>query len=273
MVSPLTEITMSLQTFSQPTSAGKGWTDDELTAAIRTYLIMLRAYLSGKPVNSVELCQRLGKSELSGRSFRSINLRMQNISAVFYDLRMPQVPEFPSAVNVGSNVKDRMRQILKDLRIDDLENYIASADLETLSRRVKGLLALPLAKPPAGTMAPENESYTSTRYVRDPAVKAWILSRAAGMCEGCGLPAPFKDQDDLPYLEVHHIVPLAKLGSDRVSNAAALCPNCHRRCHSSRDRDEFKLALYERIDRLQIEVPSIGHLETDLYIKMHDNNS
>ena len=33
--------------------------------------------------------------------------------------------------------------------------------------------------------------------------------------------------DELPFLDVHHPKHLARKGSDRVSNAVALCPNCH----------------------------------------------
>lgn len=34
-----------------------------------------------------------------------------------------------------------------------------------------------------------------------------------------------------PYLEAHHIVPLAEDGPDELSNMVALCPNCHRKMH------------------------------------------
>jgi 5-methylcytosine-specific restriction protein A len=66
--------------------------------------------------------------------------------------------------------------------------------------------------------------------------------------------------DGYAYLEVHHVRPLAGRGSDTTTNAVALCPNCHRRCHFSSDRDEFKVALYEKVDRLEIEVPDIDIL-------------
>jgi len=51
-------------------------------------------------------------------------------------------------------------------------------------------------------------------------------------------------------------MPLSSYGSDTTANAVALCPNCHRRCHYSADRDEFKLTLYERIVRLAVEAPT-----------------
>lgn len=39
-----------------------------------------------------------------------------------------------------------------------------------------------------------------------------------------------------PFLEVHHVVPLADGGVDELGNAAALCPMCHRELHFGRDR-------------------------------------
>ena len=72
----------------------------------------------------------------------------------------------------------------------------------------------------------------SYAFVRNPDVVAEVLLRASGKCERCYQDAPFKRKNDSkPYLEVHHIVQLAKGGEDTVSNALALCPNCHRYLH------------------------------------------
>ena len=69
-------------------------------------------------------------------------------------------------------------------------------------------------------------------FVRNPDVVAEVLFRAKGICERCTSPAPFARRSDRsPYLEVHHQTPLADGGQDRVENAIALCPNCHRELH------------------------------------------
>jgi hypothetical protein len=69
-------------------------------------------------------------------------------------------------------------------------------------------------------------------FNRNQYVVAEILDRANGICERCNKPAPFfKDNDNLPYLEVHHKTPLAENGDDTVENAIGLCPNCHRQAH------------------------------------------
>lgn len=69
-------------------------------------------------------------------------------------------------------------------------------------------------------------------FVRNPDVVAEVLLRAKGLCENCHQEAPFRRRlDNTPYLEVHHKVRLADGGDDTVTNAIALCPNCHRKTH------------------------------------------
>ena len=147
---------------------------------------------------------------------------------------------------------------------------------EELAASVRAYVAM-LRQPgngavPAGSAAPAQVMTHSLRYVRDPAVKAWVLKVADGICEGCDMAAPFTGSDGFPYLEVHHIMPLANQGSDTTSNCAALCPNCHRRCHLSLDRDEFRLALYEKIDRLVLEVPDSVLHENAVFIDPSNNS-
>lgn len=79
---------------------------------------------------------------------------------------------------------------------------------------------------------PETVQAITTVFKRNPDVVAEVLLRANGICEECKKQAPFlRKSDNTPYLEVHHIIPLAERGKDVVENAVALCPNCHRRMH------------------------------------------
>lgn len=79
--------------------------------------------------------------------------------------------------------------------------------------------------------APDTVTVTSTQFVRNGDVIVEVLERAKGVCEQCKKPAPFLRKDLTPYLEVHHIKPLAEGGDDTVENAIAICPNCHRAAH------------------------------------------
>ncbi len=72
----------------------------------------------------------------------------------------------------------------------------------------------------------------TTYFIRDPDVIVETLVRANGICEKCKNKAPFvRKKDKSPYLEVHHIIPLAEGGDDLLENTIALCPNCHRNAH------------------------------------------
>ena len=79
---------------------------------------------------------------------------------------------------------------------------------------------------------PTKRLTTITTYDRNPHIVASALLRANGICETCASPAPFpRRTDQTPYLEVHHIIPLAANGPDTLANLQALCPNCHRKAH------------------------------------------
>lgn len=243
---------------SNPTSStidAKAWSDAELACTIKAYLKMLYAELNGFANNKAAVNRELRAGPLAGRTKASIEFRMQNISAALYELKMPYIAGYLPARNIGSSVKEKMIALLSAEGIESLEAYVPTSDANILSERVSELRLRHLGAIPKGSLAPQTVTVTMTTFVRDPSVKAWVLQFAKGVCEGCGAPAPFNGTDGLPYLEVHHVMPLSSHGSDQATNAVALCPNCHRRCHYSRDRDEFKLMLYQRVARLIVEVP------------------
>lgn len=237
------------------TASGSSWSDKELMSAVQAYLGMLRSELKGEPYNKAEINRQLRNGPLAGRTKASVEFRMQNISAALYELKMPNLAGYLPARNIGSAVKEKMVALLRLNDIEFLTPYVQTADEEALSTKVSTLRTQTFLKMPSGSKHPHLAVTTTSSYVRDPAVKAWVLNIADGTCEGCGHPAPFIGNDGLPYLEVHHVMPLASHGSDTPTNAVALCPNCHRRCHYAHDSDEFKLQLYEKIARLKLEVP------------------
>lgn len=114
------------------------------------------------------------------------------------------------------------------------------ADLKTLEQNLSNEVAIAASLPiveiqsrlDAANRVPKRIKVTSVAFLRNPDVVAFVLRRANGICEDCGSPAPFhRCSDGTPYLEIHHRKRLADGGEDVVSNAVALCPNCHRRAH------------------------------------------
>jgi 5-methylcytosine-specific restriction protein A len=257
------------ESLQEPTAQNAGtWNDAELTSAVQAYLGMLYAELSGEAYSKADVNRQLREGPLAGRTKASIEFRMQNISAALYELKMPRIAGYLPARNIGSSVKEKMIALLRLNGIDSLAAFVPTSDANSLAEKVTVLRKRHLGKKPIGTSKPAVVTSTTTTFVRDPAVKAWVLQAAEGTCEGCGSPAPFVGHDGFPYLEVHHVMPLASYGSDTTTNAVALCPNCHRRCHFSRDRDVFKLELYGKIPRLILEVPGPADTETDEFIHL-----
>ena len=88
----------------------------------------------------------------------------------------------------------------------------------------------------------EIRTVTGIVFMRDPGVRAFALSRAAGRCEWCQRPG-FTMHDGAVFLETHHVVPLGEGGADTVANVVALCPNHHREAHYGAARDIMRERL------------------------------
>lgn len=95
---------------------------------------------------------------------------------------------------------------------------------------------------------------TTSEYSRSQAVVDYVKARADGICEGCGVPAPFVSKTGEPYLHAHHIHELSEGGSDNPETVIALCPNCHYRVHHGRDGDKYNQALIENLAEIE-DVP------------------
>lgn len=59
-----------------------------------------------------------------------------------------------------------------------------------------------------------------------------------GKCELCESPAPFKDKEGRPYLQLYEI-DKDFAGSDCIKNLVVLCPTCYQRVCVLEDKDEL----------------------------------
>jgi hypothetical protein len=133
--------------------------------------------------------------------------------------------------------------------------FEASSDTAVLEKNTTKLLKEGLDEKPRGNPNPERSDPRESKgaFKRDPEVIAWVKQRANGICELCETDAPFLDKYGNPFLEVHHIIPLADKGPDKVDNAVALCPNCHRECHHGANATSLSKSLTEKLSH-QISV-------------------
>ena len=226
-------------------AAGDQWSEEELRASVVAYLDMQRLDREGARFTKKKYYDALAK-EFS-RTAKSFEYRMQNISYVMSLMGRHWLSGLKPAKNVGAHVAAQIEALISDLEGRPVFPVVA---FEIAVREAVTKAPFPL---PGGSPNPKAGTVSVTQYQRDASVKAWVLQQAAGTCECCRQSAPFLGADGLPYLEVHHVRPLAEQGMDTTTNAVAICPNCHRELHYGSRAKELLEALYQNIMRLRRE--------------------
>ena len=221
------------------------WTREELSGAVDAYVEMRD--LERRGVKFVKKRYYESLSARFNRSAKAFEYRMQNISYVYSILGRKWLSGLKPAEHVGVNVSG----IIEEL-ISEHEGTFSSPKV-AFHEQIAALRRLPELQIPVGVERPEQQRHASTVYSRDPSVVAWVLNNSRGKCEVCHSEAPFTKANGDFYLEVHHLLRLADGGSDRISNAVAACPNCHRELHYGVRRQELLDQLFENIDRLRRE--------------------
>lgn len=221
------------------------WSREELSASVIAYIEMRDLELQGKKFTKKRVYERL--SEQFGRSPKAFEYRMQNISYVYSVLGRQWISGLKPAKNVGANVLPIIEELISQ---HEGSVHVPQIEFEEKVSKLRHEARLPT---PQGNATPSKQIKESTSFSRDPKVVAWILRNSNGICESCNEPAPFTKPDGDFYLEVHHLRRLADGGSDTITNAVAVCPNCHRRLHYANDRNEVLSNLYQEISRLEKE--------------------
>lgn len=231
--------------------ASDNWSEGEVEAAVDAYADLYERAAKGEAINKRALYRAL--STQHGRTANAYERRFMNISYVLVGMGLPFLPGLKPARNVGTTAALTIQSIVETKGYFSSALAAPTADPELLEKRTRALVRRGVDSVPAGKSQPARVPSTVERIVRDPAVKAWVLEAAAGHCENCGLPAPFLQEDGTPYLEVHHVKWLAQGGSDTVSNAIALCPNCHRCFHYGTNSAHLVADVIRRVERLIME--------------------
>lgn len=220
----------------------EGWSREELLASVEAYLDMHRRHRAGERIVKKRYYEDLASR--FGRTDKSFEYRMQNISYVMTLLGRDWLPGLKPAKNVGANIASEIEELI------GLAEGRSVASIAGFEIEVRDQLKLPRLAKPSGNSNPTSADVSITQFQRDASVKAWVLREAKGNCECCLQSAPFKTTDGTPFLEVHHVRQLADQGSDTVTNAVALCPNCHRELHYGENRLVLVEHLYRVISRL-----------------------
>jgi 5-methylcytosine-specific restriction protein A len=221
------------------------WTTAELKAAVIAYIDMRQKEANRehytKKAYYVALANQFGRSE------KSYEYRMQNISYIYSLMGRTWVTGLKPAKNVGARVAGELEALIN--KIEDQK----SSPVAEFESAVNTIRQKKRKSQPKGNINPRKTSTEITQFNRDPEVVAWVLNEANGVCENCSSNAPFLKEDGTPFLEVHHLRRLADGGSDTISNAIAVCPNCHRELHYGTNRVSVQKAIYSKIARLTAE--------------------
>lgn len=229
-------------------SGKRDWTYEELEASVDTYMAIYDLDSTNQKYVKKDFYTEL--SEKIGRSYKSCEYRMQNISAVLDKLGMPWIEGLKPAKNVGTGVAAKLEEIIRKNISQEQDEELELYEPEEIETKVLEQSKKKYIPKPVGRKVPQRKTASITQYSRSASVIAYVLSQAKGKCECCRETAPFITRDGRPYLEVHHLRRLADGGSDTPENAVGLCPNCHRRLHYSEDAPEVLNKLYNDVERL-----------------------
>ena len=83
---------------------------------------------------------------------------------------------------------------------------------------------------------PERRQSVRMIIVRNRARVRQVKEEAGYRCQRCYTATAWTTEQNVPYVEVHHIIALGKDGFDNPKNMIALCSDCHRYLHLGRDR-------------------------------------
>lgn len=163
----------------------------------------------------VELCNQAGKRTFS----------LQELWQSFQK-------DFEGFSKDNNNVQAKVRQQLQFLRDDGLLSFLDQRGTYTLRgvEILKGeledekVLEVSHAKP-------EKREYLIETYARNKGWVAEAKNRFGVYCMCSHCKNTFNKPDGFPYIEVHHIIPMAEGGEDGLWNLAVLCAHHHRMAH------------------------------------------
>jgi 5-methylcytosine-specific restriction enzyme A len=220
----------------------KDWNSEELKATVEAYVEMLEHERAGRIFVKKQYCKKLAQA--FGRNEKAYENRMQNISYVLSLIGRNWLMGVRPAKNIDADIAVKIEALLEEI-VGYKNLPVVAFEIRAREESNQKNLTRPDGRP-----APKSRRVTVTQFHRDPLVQAWVLQQAKGICEGCEQPAPFQGTDGLPYLELHYMRQLAEGGPDAVTNAVALCPNCHREIHHGAHAQALIAWLYDNVARL-----------------------
>ena len=116
-------------------TSAERWSAEELDSCVDSYLEMLIREINDKPFNKAEFNRNLRQSILQKRTKASVELRMQNISAVLDGYSLPWIKGYKPRNNVGRNVWDSIvKRLIQRSIFLEMEDSKLTVELSTPNR-------------------------------------------------------------------------------------------------------------------------------------------
>lgn len=216
--------------------------DDDVVIYIGRYGFYCTAKIKSLPK------PRVGWPGRYGAGLTAIDLIVPAVSLGTICRRIPSLTwaNYPRSITTpNATVSAQIRRLIHNRRSTGIPDF---DDQSLYSSNIDELRKVALLAEKRAATAKERKVIVRARSL---AIKLYVLLRANGVCEGCNYPAPFLKPDGSPYLEPHHTQRLADDGPDHPAHVIALCPNCHRRAHHSKDAATFNASLIKALRRIE----------------------
>ncbi|MCD2453779.1 HNH endonuclease [Methylicorpusculum oleiharenae] len=186
----------------------ENWSDEELAAAVDAYKEMAHLEANQKPYSKRKYYRDL--VERFGRTEKSFEYRMQNISAVLHEQGDSWIPGLKPAGNVGANVKPRIKALLNINNLQKRPSDVKKAAYKkNLSAMREWLIEVARSKEKvlySEMMQVFDIDRFSLRHAMDylghqsdnldePIITALIVSKGTGRCS-VGFSKEFEVRDD-----------------------------------------------------------------------------
>jgi len=175
------------------------------------------------PTNWKDFTRELVVSYCTERGSRTFTLQ---------DLQKAKDLEIRTFSEKNNHPFDKLRQQLQLLKQDGILTFIDNRGTYTLREPV--ILHGELSEESvafAHEKEPDKREYIRETFARD---RGWVREAKEKFGSYCLHPScnnTFNKQDGLPYIEVHHIIPLFEGGEDAVWNLTVGCAHHHKMTH------------------------------------------
>jgi predicted HNH restriction endonuclease len=154
------------------------------------------------------------------------------------ELQKAKKEEIINFKKTNNNPFDKIRQQLQFLRNDGIVQFVDNKGTYALRKLYKG--KFPHEQEEELNQKEYNKEAKEV-FNRDRSLVKQAKQKFGNYCLHPNCSNTFKKDDKLPYIEVHHIIPLFEGGEDAIWNLAVVCAHHHKMAHFAENNTQKEL--------------------------------